>query len=149
MQIAKTARLVGTNFHRIKTLHSVSVLSACCQSGSGYMAMMRCCRSSSGISSSSVFMRKGTLAGVYMLISTGANPRPMKPSSLAAARERSRMYFLANGPRSVTSTITSLSFLRLRTFSRVPKGSFRWAHVMLSLWYGSPLLILLPCRASW
>lgn len=64
--------------------------------------------------------------------STTTTPCPSISSARAAAYDRSMIRPRPKGPRSLTFTITSRSFLVFLTFSNVPKGWVRWAQVKLS-----------------
>ena len=87
--------------------------------------------SRSGISMSSSG-RNGTIMVLYFCTTTIATPLEIMSSSLAARQERSMIRPRTKGPRSVTRTMTLRPFAGLYTFSFVPKGYVRWAHVRLS-----------------
>src|SRR5947207_7435325 len=77
---------------------------------------------------------------------TAVWPDPMKPSWVAAPRERSSMRPLTNGPRSLMRTTTLRPLFLLVTLSLVPNGKLRWAAVNAAGFMRSPEAVL-ECRA--
>ena len=65
-------------------------------------------------------------------------PDLTKPSSFAAAFDRSSTRPLTKGPRSLIRTTTDAPFFWLVTLSFVPKGSVRCAAVRAAGFMGSP-----------
>ena len=80
--------------------------------------------------------------------STRVNPASRKPSCFAAAHETSITRPRIPGPRSLIFNTVDARFLRLVTRTVVPKGSFRWAAVSLSLSNISPLAVGFPWRSA-
>src|SRR5690606_4197712 len=68
----------------------------------------------------------------------GVWPERTKPSSWAAAFDRSITLPLMNGPRSLIRTVTDLPLRWLVTTTLVPKGRVRWAAVIAAGFIRSP-----------
>src|SRR5690606_37343380 len=72
----------------------------------------------------------------------GVWPRLTKPSSCAAAFDRSITLPLMHGPRPLIGTVTVLPLRWLVTFAREPKGRVRWAAVIAAGFMRSPEAVL-------